>query len=150
MGLDMYLTKRTHIRDRDQKEPEESYEITVTKNGLPTHIKPERISEIVEEIGYWRKANAIHNWFVKNVQYGIDERQLTYVPREKLAVLLKLVNITLTNRRKAKDVLPTKVGYFFGSTSYDKYYIEEIELTKEILEKALEDEDGDIYYQASW
>lgn len=28
---------------------------------------------IVEEVGYWRKANQIHNWFVENVQDGIDD-----------------------------------------------------------------------------
>ena len=28
---------------------------------------------IVEEIGYWRKANQIHNWFVDNVQDGEDD-----------------------------------------------------------------------------
>lgn len=28
---------------------------------------------IKEEIGYWRKANQIHNWFVENVQDGEDD-----------------------------------------------------------------------------
>lgn len=28
---------------------------------------------IIEEVGYWRKANQIHNWFVENVQDGIDD-----------------------------------------------------------------------------
>lgn len=28
---------------------------------------------IREEIGYWRKANEIHNWFVENVQNGVDD-----------------------------------------------------------------------------
>lgn len=31
------------------------------------------IYEIHEEIGYWRKANEIHNWFVEHVQDGIDD-----------------------------------------------------------------------------
>jgi hypothetical protein len=29
--------------------------------------------KISEEVGYWRKANQIHNWFVENVQYGVDD-----------------------------------------------------------------------------
>lgn len=28
---------------------------------------------IKEEVGYWRKANQIHNWFVENIQDGIDD-----------------------------------------------------------------------------
>lgn len=28
---------------------------------------------IKEEVGYWRKANQIHNWFVKNIQNGVDD-----------------------------------------------------------------------------
>lgn len=30
-------------------------------------------ANIREEIGYWRKANQIHNWFVENVQDGEDD-----------------------------------------------------------------------------
>lgn len=28
---------------------------------------------IAEEVGYWRKANQIHNWFVTNIQDGVDD-----------------------------------------------------------------------------
>ena len=28
---------------------------------------------ITEEVGYWRKANQIHNWFVENIQNGVDD-----------------------------------------------------------------------------
>ena len=27
-------------------------------------VKPERISEIVADVAYWRKANAVHRWSV--------------------------------------------------------------------------------------
>lgn len=30
---------------------------------------------ICEEVGYWRKVNAVHNWFVENVQCGEDDCQ---------------------------------------------------------------------------
>lgn len=46
MGLDMYLIKK-------QK-------------------KERKNSNTWNQIGYWRKANQIHNWFVANVQKGID------------------------------------------------------------------------------
>ena len=47
MGLDMYLEK------------------------MPRGQKPNY--EIADEVGYWRKANMIHNWFVEHVQDGIDD-----------------------------------------------------------------------------
>lgn len=28
---------------------------------------------ITEQVGYWRKANHIHNWFVKNIQDDVDD-----------------------------------------------------------------------------
>lgn len=38
-------------------------------------------------VAYWRKANAIHKWFVDNVQDGKDDCQTSYVEREKLEEL---------------------------------------------------------------
>lgn len=46
---------------------------------------------IMEEVGYWRKANQIHNWFVENVQDGEDD--CCYheeVTKEKLEELLDI------------------------------------------------------------
>lgn len=43
---------------------------------------------IFEEVGYWRKANHIHNWFVENIQDGIDDchyhREVTKEDLEEL------------------------------------------------------------------
>jgi hypothetical protein len=41
-------------------------------------------------VAYWRKANAIHKWFVDNVQGGRDECQLSWVKREQLQALADL------------------------------------------------------------
>lgn len=152
MGLDMYLTKRTYVKNWDFMSPEERHQITVTKNGKETHIKPERISNIVEEIGYWRKANAIHHWFVENVQDGVDQCQLSYVERDQLIELLKLVNEVLDNPDRSEELLPTQAGFFFGSTEYDEYYFEDLKLTKEILEQVLKEnaDEGIFFYQSSW
>ena len=69
MGLDMYLHKKTYVKNWEYMSPEELHEVTVKKNGqeLP-NIKKERISSIEESVAYWRKANHIHQWFVDNVQ----------------------------------------------------------------------------------
>ena len=31
------------------------------------------------EVAYWRKANAIHGWFVYNIQDGVDDQNEYYV-----------------------------------------------------------------------
>lgn len=46
---------------------------------------------IIEEVGYWRKANSIHNWFVEHVQDGIDDcRYHDEVTKEILEELLDI------------------------------------------------------------
>ena len=37
-----------------------------------------------EEVGYWRKANQIHKWFVDNVQDGVDDCGEYKVTKEQL------------------------------------------------------------------
>lgn len=40
-----------------------------------------------EDVGYWRKANQIHNWFVQNVQGGEDDCGIYEVSQAKLIEL---------------------------------------------------------------
>src|SRR5690242_7485062 len=137
MGLDMYLEKRHYVKNWSYMKPEELHNVLVLKGGKPTNIKSERVKEVVEEIGYWRKANAIHRWFVENVQDGMDDCKEYYVSREKLAELLKEVELTLKAQHLAPALLPTQQGFFFGSQEYDEYYWQDMEDTKRILEAAL-------------
>jgi hypothetical protein len=50
---------------------------------------------IIEQVGYWRKANQIHNWFVENIQDGIDDcdyhREVTEEDLEELLDVCKRV-----------------------------------------------------------
>ena len=51
----------------------------------------------------------------------------------------------------AEELLPTQAGFFFGGTSYDSYYLKDIEDTIEMLEPLLaEDDNVEYYYQSSW
>ena len=45
------------------------------------------VGDLSINIMYWRKANAIHNWFVVNCQKGVDECQRTYIERSQLVEL---------------------------------------------------------------
>lgn len=130
MGLDMYLGKARKIADNKV--------------------------DNFEEVGYWRKANHIHKWFVDNCQNGIDECQMVIVKKEKLEELLvtclDIIN-NKDNKSLAKRELPTQNGFFFGGTEYDEYYFQKIESTIEILKKVLEEtnfEESVITYQSSW
>jgi hypothetical protein len=158
MGLDMYLTKKTYVKNWDHEGPDARHTVTVTGPSA-SHIRPERISSIEEEVAYWRKANAIHQWFVDHCQNGIDECQQTYVTREQLTELATLctdlaalyeTDPSEADARAVKE-LPPHGGFFFGSTDIDEYYWEYVRETAAQLTALLEEpEGGDFYYQSSW
>lgn len=152
MGLDMYLYKKNYIRQGEWYKPEIVNEVIVKTGGeIDKRIKPERISYVIEEVGYWRKANQIHRWFVENVQNGIDDCQTSWVSREKLTELLELCKKVSEDNSLAEDLLPSTSGFFFGGTEYDEWYFECINNTIEIIEDCLSDEYADDFeYRASW
>jgi len=110
----MYLEKHNYVKNWDHDKPAEKHEITIKKGNLiRKDIKPNRISYVIEELGQWRKANAIHKWFVDNVQSGNDDCKIYYVGEDKLKKLLgscnevikasKLVDGMVTNGSTFKD-----------------------------------------------
>jgi hypothetical protein len=109
---------------------------------------------VMEHVGYWRKANHIHAWFVENIQNGEDDcgyhREVT---KEDLIALRDVCYEVLFKPDRAEDLLPTRCGFFFGGTDYDEYYISDIKDTIEIIDKVLDTTDFDkemIYYVSSW
>jgi hypothetical protein len=94
MGLDMYLHKKVYVQNWEHMKPEDKHHITYALgDNIPEEINP---AYLVFEVGYWRKANAIHQWFVKNVQDGVDECQDSYVELTDLEALLEAVNTVLS------------------------------------------------------
>jgi hypothetical protein len=150
MGLDMYLEKRTYVRQWSHQTPEEQYNVEVTKGGQPVKIDPKRVTYVIEEIGYWRKQNQIHQWFVENVQNGVDNCGEYCVSKGQLEDLLEICNKILNDNSLAEELLPTASGFFFGGTEYDEWYFDGIENTIEILKEALSDTSADYYYSSSW
>lgn len=85
MGLDMYLSKKTYVKNWDHMKPERMTQVTVIRDGKPIpHIKPERIEYVIEGMAYWRKANHIHKWFVDHC--GGGERDQDVVEDLKLTI----------------------------------------------------------------
>lgn len=135
-----------------------------------------------EMIGYWRKANQIHRWFVENCGGGVDECQPIPVSREDLNSLLSTTQSVLDNVKLvdgkvsngyildengqreviedgkviedpllAHTLLPTTSGFFFGSTGYNEWYVEDLKDTVQILQDALSKYPEESFvYQASW
>lgn len=152
MGLDMYLYKKTYIRQGDFYKPESVNEVIVKTGGeIDKKIDPKKIKYVVEEAGYWRKANQIHRWFVENVQRGTDDCGSYWVDREKLEELLDLCKRVNEDNSLADELLPSASGFFFGGTEYDEWYFNQIKNTIEIIEECLSDETADDFeYSSSW
>lgn len=99
----------------------------------------------------WSKANQIHKFFVDNCGGGFDVAQEMKVEREKLKELLGICKYVIEYPEEARQKLPTKSGFHFGSIEYDEHYYNELEWTIEALEKILNNDDlVDFSYQASW
>jgi hypothetical protein len=155
MGLDQYLYRKSYVRSGDYYTPAHRDVIKLIRGDK--EVDTSKIRFIVEEVGYWRKANQIHKWFVDNVQDGKDDCGEYEVTEDQLRDLLETCKEVIEDRSKAEKLLPTKSGFFFGETDYDEYYFDGILNTIRIIESLFELDlngvsylKGDIYYSSSW
>ena len=158
----MYLTASKYVGGWEHTDENErlAYRKILEILGLPDvgcEHSPNMNIEVT--VAYWRKANQVHNWFVKNCQGGEDNCQKTYVPREKLQELLdtccELLRFKDSGDEKevVEKTLPPTAGFFFGSIEIDDWYWQDIEDTITQLEKVLgnpELANMSFYYEASW
>lgn len=127
MGLDMYFTRE------------------------PKNISSKDSRRYRNEVGYFRKHNALHQWMVDNVQGGLDECQRVEVMPSVLSKLLGLVQHALVLRDPY--LMPPTSGYFFGSTDVDEWYWAKMIETYTTLQSIIKTTDFDnetIHYQSSW
>lgn len=157
----MYLRARKYVYNRDLVKDTVSEDYLTITSVLPAGlIEEDHFSgaEVRATIGYWRKANQIHSWFVRNVQEGHDNCEPYHVPVAKLDELLQLVKRVLENHTKeyAHTHLAPEQGFFFGTYEINEWYWEQLEYTKKRLEEILKihhaNLDQNIYYeyQSSW
>lgn len=158
MGLDMYLYRSHYVENWEHDK--EKFEVKVTKDGKPLRgLDESKVKFIKEEVAYWRKANAIHAWFV-GLAGGEDECQVIDVSKDQLKELLakcheildkakvgpgkvsvgkrlqggEFVDIeedglTILNPDDIRDILPPCAGFFFGATDLDDWYLEQFRET---------------------
>lgn len=153
MGLDMYLSARKFIAGGGYglEKQQQQYDIFTTAAGLTADVIEKlpatRSAHLEIEVGYWRKAHELHDWFVSTVQDGNDNCAPYYVSRENLEEL----------RENIKEVLadPSEWGSVFSveeSTDFDEWAKEVYENTAEMIDLWLSPAfDGwDFVYMASW
>ena len=159
MGLDMYLTaKKDFYPDfGDINEKEENLKTFskllsgsgITVNEIDSEFPTSSVSF---KVGYWRKANAIHAWFVKHCQAGVDDCNSYSVSRENLIDLKDSCTAVLADNSKANSLLPPQAGFFFGSTEINDYYLDDLKLTVKIIDRCLRERlsNWNFSYNSSW
>jgi len=149
----MYLYKKHYVKNWDWMADHEKHTISLKKGKKKLdHIKPDRVCSVVEEVMYWRKFNALHKWFVDNVQEGVDDCKESFVDESDLKMLLETLTYVYENKDTAETILPTAQGFFFGSDDIDEYYWEEVKSTIIQLKDLLEEDNkgASFYYRSSW
>jgi hypothetical protein len=97
MGLDMYLDAKTNFWAHEK----EGKIIGKIRKIFPEIYEKTEMVSISFNVGYWRKANHIHGWFVENIQEGNDDCREYYVDRDSLMKLKKLCEEVI---KKAKII----------------------------------------------
>ena len=169
MGLDMYLSTRKYVSQYNYNKGESRTEVPefatlVNMSGLEGLTKYSQFAgiHVSYPVGYWRKANAIHGWFVNNLADGLDECQEIPCTYDHLKLLLTACKEVLAEKDpeeksdKADDVglTPTE-GFFFGGYQLDEYYDADLKYTVEMIEHIFslipeDDYNWQFIYQASW
>jgi hypothetical protein len=154
MGLDMYLEARKFVSSYSD---EETYQQMKQMMGVTTEELPHsNFGTLSLEVMYWRKVDAVHDWFVREVQNGEDNCGTYYVSHDKLLELVGLCKKVVDNTGDhdlAAELLPSASGFFFGGTDYDEYYYEGLLWTIEGIERMLNNPSFsgmEFYYHSSW
>ena len=155
----MSLNRVHYVRNWSHNE-DKQYAVTAKLNNksIPFLGNIGNVTSVVEEVMYWRKVNAIHKWFVDNVQNGVDDCRNYYVSIDQLQELRSLCLAVLFKRERADELLPCQSGCFFGDTEYDDYYFEQLEATAKVIEQLINDQakakklghSMSFEYQSSW
>jgi hypothetical protein len=109
---------------------------------------------------YWRKANAIHAWFVDHCQEGVDECQEAEVHPEQLAQLSAQCKDALAayhagDLTKAAEIMEPRQGFFFGGYEIDEWWAQDLSTTIDEIDRIVRATVAmrggvEFLYQSSW
>jgi hypothetical protein len=155
-GQVMYLTGKRYLRSWEKGDSETAKSISKMFPELGDNQEI-TVTQIEAEFMYWRKANAIHQWFVDHVQKGDDNCGEYLVSEEDFIALRDACRLVLNDPENAEKYLPTQGGFFFGGTDYDEGYFDDVRRTLDWLDTILfvnkfdpKLQQWDFYYQSSW
>ena len=130
MGLDMYLNAERYLSRFNDEDSALGKEIAKVVGVSVDNAQTDSsfINRFGFQIGYWRKQNAIHQWFVDNVQNGEDNCAKYDVGIEQLKelrgtcedVLINCgskwhrVKASITDYMKSYDELPDKAKKLYA------------------------------------
>lgn len=151
MGLDMYLYRKNNSGKKD--------EVMYWRKANPIHnwfvqniqgdnddcgvyeVSKDELKELLNLCEIVLSSCELVEGFIKNGQWFKDGKL------EDIVVL----SLTIEDPSIAKELLPTKAGFFFGSLEYNKFYYEDILYTRDELKKLLsKDENCTYVYTSSW
>lgn len=161
MGLDMYLKADkyvggwNHSTDEEKATFKQLLKIAGTEGLIASRSPSVNVST---NVAYWRKANAVHSWFVRELADGVDECQPIHVPVESMTKLVAECKAALElyetgDKEAAGERMQPQGGFFFGGTSIDEWWAEGLKETIKQLTPLLEPgvcDEFEFYYQASW
>lgn len=145
MGLDMYLNRNLNpngnvlrITPQDEFNSNDFAKLLerATKSS-ESYLRP----TISVNIAYWRKANAIHEWFVEHCGDDVDECQDIDVSLDDLRELKDICERILqapNDINLMESLLPPQDGFFFGGTDLNdegtlNAYLEDVRYTNDML-----------------
>jgi hypothetical protein len=127
MGLDMYLSRSYSKYRKDDG----TFSTNWDDYKIDMYGRSNRVT-FTEMVGYWRKANHIHKWFVDNVQEGEDDCKEYYVSIEKLHelrdtcfdILSKLHGTEIRVPKKDVEDFKEANTKFYGSSKIQRIIID--------------------------
>lgn len=139
MGLDASIYREVELHDQ------------MKVVGKPAKIIGDKAHKIAkEEVCYWCKFNALHKYINDNfndhdndncvrIDLEIEDIEKILEIAKEIKKKVKLIDDEIDKPEICEKLLPTEDGFFFGSTKYDDYYMENIDKTIEQLERVIEE-----------
>ncbi|SHL78739.1 hypothetical protein [Rhodanobacter sp. OK091] len=150
MGLDMYLEAKRYVAPCDAQTEPMRRAIGAAIGYVPPKEKPGEDASLLEvsgvtvRVGYWRKFDALHHWFVNNTQEGHDDCRAAFVSVDTL--------MELEEQLEQVSDDPASASEHFTTDEDETLDEDDVDYTLKVLHhaKRLQEQGWDIYYRASW
>lgn len=155
MGLDIYLLRKIYVgAGMGSQRFKIAGSVDILKNGHRMPIELDRILEVTECVGYWRKFAALHQWMLDNALNGKNDCHEHVISEDVLLKLKtdceKIISHNAEWINRAKEIFP-HLRFECASTEQLKEFLDEIHYTFNVLSNLPESStDATYYYRASW